>query len=269
MNAHYSQAAAVGRHPKENFMSRLQGKRTLITGGTSGIGLETARQFLAEGARVIVTGVNPDSIAKAQAELGPEVPVLRADSASVAAQKELAQAVKDRFGQLDVAFLNAGVSVWRPIEEWTEEMFDRLFDVNVKGPYFLLQSLLQVFANPASVVLTTSISAHAGADRSSVYAATKAAFLNMSKTLSTELLGRGIRINAVSPGPVETPLYDKLGIPGAYREQINKDIVATIPLGRFGTSEEVAKAVLYLASDESRWTVGSEIVLDGGRLLNR
>lgn len=250
-------------------MSRLQGKRTLITGGTTGIGLETAKQFLAEGARVIVTGVNPDSIAKAQAELGSEVPVLRADSASVAAQKALAQTVKDRFGQLDVAFLNAGVSVWLPIEEWTEEMFDRSFDVNVKGPYFLLQSLLPVFANPASVVLTTSVSAHAGADRSSVYAATKAAFLNMSKTLSTELLGRGIRLNAVSPGPVETPLYDKLGIPDAYRAQVNKDIAATIPLGRFGTPDEVAKAVLYLASDESRWTVGSEIVVDGGRLLNR
>lgn len=250
-------------------MSRLQGKRTLITGGTSGIGLETAKQFLAEGARVIVTGVHPDSIAKAQAELGSEVPVLRADSASVAAQKELAQAVQDHYGQLDVAFLNAGVSVWRPIEEWTEDMFDRSFGINVKGPYFLIQALLPVFANPASVVLNTSVSAHTGADRSSVYAATKAAFLNMSKTLSTELLGRGIRVNAVSPGPVETPLYDKAGIPEAYREQVNKAIVSTIPLGRFGTPEEVAKAVLYLASDESRWTVGSEIVVDGGRLLNR
>ena len=249
-------------------MSRLQGKRTLITGGTSGIGLETAKQFLAQGARVVVTGVNPDSIAKAQAELGPEVPVLRADSASIAAQKELAQAVKDHYGQLDIAFLNAGVSVWLPIEEWTEEMFNRSFDINVKGPYFLMQALLPVFANPASVILTTSSAAHVGAARSSVYAATKAAILNMTKTLSSELLGRGIRVNAVSPGPVETPLYDKLGIPEAYRAQVNKDIVAGIPLGRFGTADEVAKAVLYLASDESRWTVGSEIVVDGGRLLN-
>lgn len=249
-------------------MSRLQGKRTLITGGTSGIGLETAKQFVAEGARVIVTGVNPDSIAKAQAELGSEVLVLRADSASVAAQKELAQAVQAHFGQLDIAFLNAGVSVWMPIEAWTEEMFDRSFDINVKGPYFLIQALLPVFANPASVVLNTSINAHVGAANSSVYAATKAAFLNMSKTLSSELLGRGIRLNAVSPGPVETPLYDKLGIPDAYREQVNKDITATIPLGRFGTPQEVAKAVLYLASDESRWTVGSEIIVDGGRTLN-
>ncbi|MDP9583869.1 SDR family oxidoreductase [Burkholderia ambifaria] len=250
-------------------MSRLQGKRTLITGGTSGIGLETAKQFLNEGARVVVTGVNPDSIAKAKAELGSEVLVLRADSASVAAQRELAQAVKDHYGQLDIAFLNAGVSVWLPFEEWTEEMFDRSFDVNVKGPYFLFQALLPVFASPASVVLNASVSAHVGAERSSVYAATKAAFLNMSKTLSTELLGRGIRVNAVSPGPIDTPLYDKLGIPDAYREQANKDIAATIPLGRFGTPEEVAKAVLYLASDESSWTVGSEIVVDGGRMLNR
>ncbi|AOE63011.1 SDR family oxidoreductase [Pseudomonas corrugata] len=248
-------------------MSRLQGKRTLITGGTSGIGLETAKQFLAEGARVIVTGVNPASIANAQAELGSEVLVLRADSASIAAQKELAHAVQTHCGQLDVAFLNAGVSVWLPIEEWTEDMFDRSFDINVKGPYFLIQALLPVFANPASVVLNTSVNAHIGAAHSSVYGATKAAFLNMSKTLSSELLQRGIRFNAVSPGPVDTPLYDKLGIPDAYREQVNKDIVATIPFGRFGTPEEVAKAVLYLASDESRWTVGSEIIVDGGRSL--
>lgn len=249
-------------------MSRLQGKRTLITGGTSGIGIETAKQFLAEGARVIVTGVNPDSIAKAKAELGSEVLVLRADSASVAAQQELAQSVQAHYGQLDIAFLNAGVSVWMPIEDWTEDMFDRSFNINVKGPYFLIQALLPFFANPASVVLNTSINAHVGAERSSVYAATKAAFLNMSKTLSSELLGRGIRVNAVSPGPVETPLYDKLGIPDAYREQVNKDIAATIPFGRFGTPEEIAKAVVYLASDESRWTVGSEIIVDGGRSLN-
>lgn len=249
-------------------MSRLQGKRTLITGGTSGIGLETAKQFLAEGARVIVTGVNPDSIDKAKAELGSEVVVLRADSANVAAQKELAQAVQAHYGQLDIAFLNAGVSVWAPIEAWTEEMFDRSFDINVKGPYFLIQALLPVFANPASVVLNTSINAHVGSARSSVYGATKAAFLNLSKTLSSELLARGVRVNAVSPGPVETPLYDKLGIPDAYRDQVNQEIVATIPFGRFGTPEEVAKAVLYLASDESRWTAGSEIIVDGGRMLN-
>ena len=249
-------------------MSRLNGKRTLITGGTSGIGLATAKQFLEEGARVIITGVNPESISKAKAELGSEVLVLAANSASVLAQRELAEAVKSHYGQLDVAFLNAGVSVWRPIEEWDEAAFDQSFAINVKGPYFLVQALLPIFANPASVILNTSINAHVGSARSSVYAATKAAFLNLSKTLSSELLPRGVRVNAVSPGPVETPLYDKLGIPDAYREQVNKEIVTTIPIGRFGKPDEVAKAVVYLASDESAWTVGSEIVVDGGRTLN-
>ena len=249
-------------------MSRLNGKRTLITGGTSGIGLATAKQFLEEGARVIITGVNPESISKAKAELGSEVLVLAANSASVLAQRELAEAVKSHYGQLDVAFLNAGVSVWRPIEEWDEAAFDQSFAINVKGPYFLVQALLPIFANPASVILNTSINAHVGSARSSVYAATKAAFLNLSKTLSSELLPRGVRVNAVSPGPVETPLYDKLGIPDAYREQVNKEIVTTIPFGRFGKPDEVAKAVVYLASDESAWTVGSEIVVDGGRTLN-
>lgn len=249
-------------------MSRLNGKRTLITGGTSGIGLETAKQFLAEGARVIVTGVNPDAIARAKLELGSEVRVVSADSASVEAQRQLAQLVETDYGQLDIAFLNAGVAEWRPVEEWSEERFDRSFDINVKGPYFLMQSLLPMFANPASIVLNTSINAHVGAATSSVYAATKAALLNLSKTLSSELLGRGIRVNAVSPGPVDTPLYDKLGIPDAYRDQVNQAIIDSVPFGRFGTPEEVAKAVLYLASDESRWTVGAEIIVDGGRMLN-
>lgn len=249
-------------------MTRLNGKRTLITGGTSGIGLETAKQFLREGARVIVTGNNPDSIEKAKSALGSEVLVLRADSASVEAQRELADTVKAHYGQLDVAFLNAGVSVWQPIEAWTEEAFNQSFAINVRGPYFLMQALLPVFAQPASVVLNTSINAHVGAVNSSVYGATKSAFLSLSKTLSSELLPRGIRVNAVSPGPVETPLYDKLGIPDAYRDQANKDIASTIPVGRFGTPAEVAKAVVYLASDESAWTIGTEIVVDGGRTLN-
>ncbi|QXO16483.1 SDR family oxidoreductase [Vibrio ostreae] len=248
-------------------MSKLQGKRTLITGGTSGIGLETAKLFLSEGARVIVTGVNPDSIEKAKAELGSDVLVLSADSANVDAQKELAQAVKAHFGELDIAFLNAGISVYMPIETWTEDNFDRIFNINVKGPYFLMQALLPVFASSASVVFNTSINAHTGPVNSSVYGSTKAALLNMSKTLSNELIARGIRINAVSPGPVDTPLYDKAGIPDAYYDQVMKDIVATIPAGRFGKPEEVAKAVLYLASDDSAWTVGSEIVIDGGSLL--
>lgn len=249
-------------------MSRLQGKRTLVTGGTTGIGLATAKRFLAEGARVVVTGNHPDRVAEARAQLGGEVLALCADSADVAAQRQLADTLKAHYGQLDVAFLNAGVSVWQPIDAWTPAQFDASFAVNVRGPYFLMQALLPVFAKPASVVLNTSINAHVGAPNSSVYAATKAALLNLSKTLSSELLERGVRVNAVSPGPVDTPLYDKLGIPEAYRAQVDEQIVGSIPAGRFGTPEEVAQAVVYLAADESAWTLGTEIVVDGGRMLN-
>ena len=249
-------------------MSRLNGKRALITGGTTGIGLETAKQFLAEGARVVITGVNPATLETARAELGRGVLALQADSSSVAQQRKLAAAVKEHFGQLDILFLNAGISVWQPIEAWDETAFDRSFAVNVKGPYFLVQALLPAFANPASVVLNTSINAHVGAARSTVYAATKAALLSLARTLSGELLPRGIRVNAVSPGPVQTPLYDKLGIPDAYRAQVDKEIVSTIPFGRFGAPVEVAKAVVHLGSDESAWTVGAELIIDGGRTLN-
>lgn len=245
-------------------MARLQGKRALITGGTSGIGLETAKLFVAEGARVIVTGINPDSVARAKVELGNDVLVVSADSADVNAQKALAQTVQEHFGQLDIAFLNAGISMYMPMEAWTEEQFDRIYDINVKGPYFLMQALLPVFASSASVVFNTSVNAHTGPAHSSVYGSTKAALLNMSKTLSNELLSRGVRINAVSPGPVDTPLYDKAGIPVEYHDQVMKDIVATIPAGRFGQPQEVAQAVLYFASDASAWTVGSEIIIDGG-----
>jgi len=249
-------------------MSRLHGKRALITGGTTGIGLATAKRFVAEGARVIVTGVNPDTIAKAQAELGPDVAVIRADSADVAQQRDLAKAVQERFGQLDVAFINAGVSQWQPIAAFTEEQFDRQFAINVKGPFFLVQALIPVLANPASVILNASAFAHNGTPNASVYAATKAAMLSFSKTMSSELLPAGVRFNAISCGPIDTPLLDKLGIPEAYREQATSDITATIPAGRYGTADEVAQAVTYLASDESAWTVGAEIVVDGGRLLN-
>src|SRR5690349_724651 len=161
--------------PWSFLMSRLAGKRALVTGGTSGIGLETAKQFLAEGARVIVTGVTPAHIEKASVELGSEVTVLRVDAADLAAQRELAQTVQDRFGSLDIAFLNAGVSDWRPMEAHDEASFDRLFTINVKSVFFLMQALVPVLANPSSVVLNSSASAHVGAATANAYAATKAA----------------------------------------------------------------------------------------------
>jgi NAD(P)-dependent dehydrogenase (short-subunit alcohol dehydrogenase family) len=245
-------------------MSRLNGKRALITGGTSGIGLEAARQFIAEGARVAVTGTNPETIERARAELGKEALILRADAGSVADQQRLAKALAESFGQVDAVFVNAGVADFRPIEQWDEAGFDRSVAINLKGPLFLVQALLPILANPASIVLNTSINARIGMPNSSVYAATKAGLISLARTLSGELIGRGIRVNAVSPGPISTPLYGKLGLPAAELDKMAGAILGQIPAGRYGEPSEIAKAVVFLASDESKFTVGSELVIDGG-----
>jgi NAD(P)-dependent dehydrogenase (short-subunit alcohol dehydrogenase family) len=248
-------------------MNRLKGKHALITGGTTGIGLETARRFVEEGARVIVTGTNPATLEAAKKELGEEAQVLASDASQSAAQSELAQEVQRRFGQLDVLFLNAGTAKLLPVEQWTEEAFDRLFAVTVKGPFFLVQALLPVFAPRASIILNGSVNAHIGMANSSVYSAAKAALISFARTLSGELVGRGIRLNAVSPGPVSTPLYGKLGFGEADLKQVASSIQGQIPLGRFGAAREIADAVVFFASDESGFSVGSELVIDGGMSL--
>jgi NAD(P)-dependent dehydrogenase (short-subunit alcohol dehydrogenase family) len=242
-------------------MSRLHNKTALITGGTSGIGLETARQFIAEGARVAVTGTNPATIEAARAKLGDKALIIQANAGDVAGQKAVAEAIENAFGHLDILFVNAGAADFRPIEQFDEEAFDRSVAVNVKGPFFLIQALMPILANPASIVLNTSINAHIGMPNTSVYALTKAALLSFAKTLSGELIGRGIRVNAVSPGPVATSLYGKLGMSVADTDAM---AAAKIPAGRFGNPSEIAKAVVFLASDESTYTVGSELVIDGG-----
>ena len=240
-------------------MSRLKNKRTLVTGGSSGIGLETARRFLAEGARVAITGSNPASLEAAREELG-DVLVIQADAGDVAGQAQVADTIRDHFGGLDVVFINAGVGDFRPLDQWDEAGFDRSLAINLKGPFFLVQALLPLFAKGASIVLNTSINAHIGMPNSSVYAATKAGLLSLARTLSGELLPRGIRVNAVSPGPIATPLHGKIGMGDA---EI-KGLVAQIPLGRRGAPKEIADAVVFLASDESAFTVGSELIIDGG-----
>ena len=250
-------------------MNRLAGKRALITGGTSGIGLETARRFVAEGARVLVTGVTPGSIEKARQILGEEVPVVRADARDLDAQRALVEQVREHFGQLDVAFLNAGVSDWRPFEDHTEDSFDRLFDINVKSVFFLTQALVPLLTNPASVILNSSNSAHGGYGASNAYAATKAAVSSLMRSWNADLLSsHGIRFNAISPGPVDTPLYAKLGIEDpAQQAAVLDGISSGIPLGRMGRAEEIAEAVVYLASDASAFTVGQDLVLDGGQTV--
>jgi NAD(P)-dependent dehydrogenase (short-subunit alcohol dehydrogenase family) len=245
-------------------MNRLKDKRALITGGTSGIGLETARHFLKEGARVAITGKNPENLEMVRRELGSEVLVIASDASNVAGQKSVAETVRQEFGRLDVLFINAGIVEMRSIEQFDEAAFDRSIALNVKGPFFLIQALLPIFANPASIVLNASVNAHIGMPNTSVYGATKAALLSLARTLSGELIGRGIRVNAVSPGPVATPLYGKLGLSETDLKTVSASIKSQVPAGRFGNPSEIASAVVFLASDESAFTVGSELLIDGG-----
>jgi NAD(P)-dependent dehydrogenase (short-subunit alcohol dehydrogenase family) len=245
-------------------VDRLKGKRALITGGTSGIGLETAHQFLREGARIAITGKNPATLETARKELGSDVLIISSDASQVADQKRVAEVLSKAFGGLDILFVNAGIADLKPIEQWDEAAFDRSIAINLKGPYFLIQALLPIFANPASIVLNGSVNAHIGMPNTSVYGATKAALLSLIRTLSGELISRGIRVNAVSPGPISTPLYGKLGLPEADLKSVAASIESQVPVRRFGKPSEVAQAIVFLASDESAFTVGSELLIDGG-----
>ena len=245
-------------------MNRLQDKCALITGGTTGIGLETARQFIEEGARVAITGTNPDTLDAARKALGKDAQVIASDAGNAAAQSKLSKQIADTFGKLDILVVNAGIVELRPLEKWDEAGFDRSMTINFKGPFFLIQALLPVFANPAAIVLNTSINSHIGMPNSSVYAASKAALLSLAKTISGEFISRGIRVNTVSPGPISTPLYSKLGLPEADLKTVAAQIQSQVPAGRFGNPSEIAKAIVFLASDEAAFTVGSELIIDGG-----
>ncbi|HEV3424802.1 MAG TPA: SDR family oxidoreductase [Paraburkholderia sp.] len=245
-------------------MTRFQGKSVLVTGGSSGIGLATARAFAAEGARVVVTGRDVAALEDAQRVLGTDALVVRNDAGSVAAARELARAVSDANIRLDAVFINAGAAKFAPFTDVDEALWDLSFNTNVKGAYFQIQSLLSLLNKGASIVINGSINAHIGMPGSSVYAASKAAVISLAKTLSAELLPRGVRVNVVSPGPVQTPLYGKLGMDAATLEATAAQILSQVPLGRFGTPEEIAATVLHLSAPESAFIVGTEIIADGG-----
>ncbi|ACZ77822.1 short-chain dehydrogenase/reductase SDR [Dickeya parazeae Ech586] len=245
-------------------MPRLQDKYVLITGGTSGIGLETARQFLKEGAIVAITGRSQESLLAAGRELGNNVLLLQSDAGVTAAQRTLAGQIAQHWPRLDVLYVNAGDVTHRPLQEWDEATYDRLMNTNLKGPFFLIQSLLPLLANPSSVILCGSVSAHIGLPQSSVYAASKAGLLSLARTLSGELAGRGIRVNGLSPGPTETAALGKLGLPPQEEDALREQIKHLVPIGRLGTPWELAKAAVFLACDESSFIVGTELQVDGG-----
>ena len=245
-------------------MGKLEGKVAVITGGNSGIGLATAKEFREQGAKVVITGRDQRTLDEAVREIGGDVLAVRSDASNLTDIDKLFEAVEERFGHIDVLFVNAGVAKFAPIEAVTEESFDSIMNINFKGAYFTIQKALPFLNDNASIVLNTSINANIGMPNSSVYAASKAALITLARTLSAELIGRGIRVNAVSPGPIATPIFNRVGLPPEALEATRNSLTDQVPMKRFGRPEEIAKTVLFLASTDSSFLLGTEIVADGG-----
>ena len=247
---------------------KLQDKVALITGGTTGIGLAAAKLFHAEGARVFVTGRSEAGIAEARKQLPADVEVLPSDAASLDDVQALARTLKTRAGRIDVLFVNAGIARFLPIENVTPQLFDEQFDINVRGAYFTVQQILPLMSSGGSIVLTTSVAADLGMATTSVYSATKAALSSLARTLANELAPRGIRVNEVSPGPIATPIFGKMGVTAEQADGMKDMMQSLVPLKRLGTAEEVAQAALFLASADSSFLLGAKVRIDGGLALN-
>ncbi|MGZ3418015.1 MAG: SDR family oxidoreductase [Polyangiales bacterium] len=242
---------------------KLENKVAVVTGGTTGIGLATAKLYRAEGAQVVVTGRDPATLARAREEL-PGSLVIQADQSSLAAIDALVAEVKQRHGAVDVLFVNAGIAQFRPFSDVDEAFFDRILDVNLKGAFFTVQRFSPILRDGASVLLNTSVVDEKGMANTAVYAASKAGLRSLARTLSTELAPRRIRVNAVSPGPIKTPIMGKLGFDQATLTALEEQLVASVPMKRLGSAEEVAQVALFLASSDSSFVLGSEIAVDGG-----
>jgi len=256
-----------GDFMQEPTMSqRFKDKVAVVTGGNSGIGLAAAKAFVREGAKVAITGRSDTTLKAAQKELGPDVLVIKADMSRVPEIAAAMARIKDRFGRIDALFVNAGIGRFVPFEEVTEEFYDETMATNLKGAFFTIQKAVPLLSRGAAVVLNASINAHMGMPGSSVYGASKAAVVNLAKTLSADLLQRGVRVNVVSPGPVTTPILDRMGLPEEQTRQLKERITEQVPLKRFGHPDEIAAAVLYLSSSESAFVVGTELVVDGGMI---
>jgi NAD(P)-dependent dehydrogenase (short-subunit alcohol dehydrogenase family) len=245
-------------------MGKLEGKTALITGGTSGIGLATAKRFVNEGAYVFINGRREAELATAVKEIGSNVTGVQGDVSNLGDLDRLFAQIKREKGRLDVVFANAGVAQYATFGQITEEHYDSIFTINVKGLLFTVQKALPLMPDGGSVVLNASIVASKGLTANSVYSATKAAVRSFARTWTTDLKERRIRVNAVSPGPIGTPGLNDLVASGGAGEQRLKMISSSVPLGRLGTPDEIAKAVVFLASDDSSYVTGTELFVDGG-----
>ena len=246
-------------------MAKLDGKVALITGGTTGIGAATARLFKAEGATVVVTGTNPNALDAAKAELAG-VEVVLSDQSDPAASQALADDVAARHGRIDILFVNAGVAAFSPLEQLTEEVFDRQFNINVRGALFAAKAAAPHIPQGGAIIFTASTAASSGMAGASVYSATKAAVRSFARTLGAELAPKGVRVNVISPGPIETPIFGKSGMSQEQIDGFKANITSQVPLGRIGRAEEIAAAVLFLAADAT-YVTGEEIIAGGGLVV--
>jgi NAD(P)-dependent dehydrogenase (short-subunit alcohol dehydrogenase family) len=248
-------------------MKRFEGKVAMVTGGNSGIGLGTARAFAREGAQVAITGRDEASLKSAARELGSGALAVRADVTRLSDIQAAMDRVRERFNKIDALFVNAGVGRFVPFDQVTESFYDETMAVNLKGVFFTVQKALPLLSSGASVVLNASINGHKGMPGTTVYGATKAAVINLARTLSADLVGRGIRVNTISPGPVESALLRRAGLPDAQLNETKEWIKSQVLIKRFATPDEIAEAVLYLCSSASSFVVGADLVIDGGMTL--
>jgi NAD(P)-dependent dehydrogenase (short-subunit alcohol dehydrogenase family) len=243
---------------------KLEGKVALITGGNSGIGLATAKLFKDQGAKVIVTARSQDTFEKAQKEIGGHFDVIKADVSKLADLDSLYKHIKTKYGALNILFANAGVALFRPTAESDPEFFDNQFNTNVKGLYYTVQKALPLLAQGSTVVLNSSVVNAKGMPAASVYAATKAAVRSFARTWTAEIPVSQARFNVLSPGPIETPIYGKMGMPADAVKAFGDQMTAIVPAHRFGSAEEIAKVALFLACDDSSYICGADISADGG-----
>jgi NAD(P)-dependent dehydrogenase (short-subunit alcohol dehydrogenase family) len=249
----------------EAEMKRLEGKVAVVTGGNSGIGLAAAKRLHDEGARVAISGRSQKTLDEAVAQLGKDVLAVQSDVSKLPEIDRFFAAVTQKFGKIDVLFANAGIGQFVPLEATTEQVYDNMFDINAKGAYFTIQKALPHLNDGASVILNTSVVSHEGIANGTVYAGTKAAMRSFTRSMAAELVGRNIRVNAVAPGPIATPIISRSGISKDALDAINARLLATVPMKRIGAPEEVAGAVAFLASSDASFITGIEIDVDGGR----
>ena len=248
----------------ESITKRLDGKIAVVTGGSSGIGLATAQRFVQEGAYVFITGRRQSELDKAVNQIGKNVTDVQADVSNLEDLRRLYDVVKQQKGRIDILFANAGIAESAPLGSITEDHFDKIFNINVKGLLFTVQRALPLFQDGGSIILTSSVGGSKGTPALSVYNATKAAIRSFARSWTVDLKHRKIRVNAISPGPINTPAVSRLFENGQQAEQV-KTALLNIPMGRMGNPDEVAKAVAFLASGDSSYITGIELFVDGGR----